>query len=96
MAPKKLAPEGNPAPEVVRADNEHLPLTQITVETQDGGLRRIRRYQAFSVEHEISSPLSDGSPRPPDGTGWMLLRELKQGHSLWRRIRCIDSERGRP
>jgi hypothetical protein len=93
MIKKKRRRTGGPAPRELGTNNEHGPLTQITIETQDGGLRRIRYYVAFTIEHEISRPLADGSPWPPNGDGWTQMRGLSRGHSLWRRIRPIDSRR---
>jgi hypothetical protein len=58
----------------------------ITVETQDGGLRRIRYFVVFTIEHELTRPSADGSPWPPNGDGWALVRELTDGSAIWRRI----------
>jgi hypothetical protein len=54
--------------------------------------RRIRYYVAFTIEHEFTWSCFDGSPWPPNGEGWVLVRVLAGGPALWRRISACEAK----
>jgi hypothetical protein len=79
MTSKREGPAGDGAPQRVTARrlNSLSPASpKIEIQAND----------AFVIEHAVTKDTFDGSPRPPDGEGWCLVRTECDWRHAWRRI----------
>jgi hypothetical protein len=44
------------------------------------------------IENVITRDCFDGSPMPPEGDGWHLVRRLKDWCHEWRRITLVEGD----
>jgi hypothetical protein len=44
------------------------------------------------IENAVTRDSFDGSPWPPDGEGWHLVRRLDDWRHSWRRISIVDTQ----